>query len=57
MTHDELASKIKLMKSRILAQQAKAQTKNEEDFADLLVSGLDVLGELFLDIKRIADKT
>ena len=54
MTKEELQSKINQMKNKILAEQAK--NKGEEQLQELFMSGLDILGELFLDIKRIADK-
>ena len=54
MTQDELRATINLMKFRISRETAKTGT--EEKFQELIVSGLDVLGEFFMDIKRIADK-
>jgi hypothetical protein len=54
MTKEELSSKIDLMKNKILAEQAK--NKGEEQFQELFLAGLDIIGELFIDIKRIADK-
>jgi hypothetical protein len=54
MTHDELEIKIAQMKDKIRREQAK--NKDEEHFQELFLYGLDILGELFLDIKRIADK-
>lgn len=53
MTQKELSAKLDLMKNKILAEKAK--NKTEEQFQELFVDGLDILGELFLDIKRIAD--
>ncbi len=55
MTHDQLSIKIAQMKDKIRAEQAK--NKGEEQFQELFLAGLDILGELFLDIKRIADKS
>ncbi len=54
MTHEELQRKLDQMKSQIRAEQVK--NKGEEQFQELFLSGLDILGELFLDIKRIAEK-
>lgn len=54
MTHEELRQKIVLLKNQVRAEAAK--NKNEEQFQEFFLSGLDIIGELFLDIKRIADK-
>ncbi len=53
MTEDELRSKINLLKGRIKGEIAK--NKSEEQFQELFLLGADIIGELFIDIKRIAD--
>lgn len=55
MTQAELQVRISSMKAKILAEQA--QNKDQEQFQEMMVAGLDILGELFLDIKRIAEKS
>lgn len=55
MTQAELQVKINGTKAKIIAETAK--NKSEEQFQELFLAGLDILGELFLDIKRIADKS
>jgi hypothetical protein len=55
MTQAELQVRINGMKAKIIAEQAK--NKSEEQFQEIFLAGLDIIGELFLDIKRIADKS
>ena len=53
MTEDQLQLKIDQMKDRI--RREIAQNKSEEQFQELFLMGADIIGELFMDIKRIAD--
>ncbi len=53
MTQQELQAKINAIKGAIRAETAK--NKTEEQFQELFLLGADILGELFMDIKRIAD--
>jgi len=53
MTQAQLQAKITAMKTKITCEVAKS--KAEEDFQEVMIAGLDILGELFMDIKRIAD--
>lgn len=54
MTEAELQNKIDRLKDRIRLEAAK--NKSEEQFQELFLMGADILGELFMDIKRIASK-
>lgn len=53
VTQAELQVKINNMKAKIIAESAK--NKGEEQFQELLLAGLDIVGELFMDIKRISE--
>lgn len=55
MTQEQLESALKRMASSIRNAEANARTKTEEEFAELLLLGLDLLGSYLVDIKRIAD--
>lgn len=33
------------------------QNRDQEQFQEMMVAGLDIVGELFMDIKRIAEKS
>jgi hypothetical protein len=53
MKQAELQAKITAMKEIVLAEKAKS--KDDEKFQTMFAAGIDILGELFMDIKRIAD--
>lgn len=54
MTEAELQNKIDRFKDRVRFEVA--QTRNEEQFQEFFLSGLDILGELLMDIKRATNK-
>lgn len=55
MTEDKMRAKINVLANRLLKDRDKARTKTGEEFAELMLLGLELLGEVFIDIKRIAD--
>lgn len=55
MTQSELQQRINVIKAAIREDMAKAPNRTEERVAELFLSGCDLLGDLLLDIKRIAD--
>jgi len=55
MTEQEMRTKIAAVVNHLTAERDKAQTKVDEQFAEVLIAGVQLLGELFIDVKRIAD--
>jgi len=55
MNEQEMRAKIATIVNRLTAERDKAQTKVDEQFAEAIIAGVQLLGELFIDIKRIAD--
>lgn len=54
MTEQEFREKIGRIKSMIATEAAR--NKSEEQFQELMVLGLDILGEFLIDVKRIANR-
>lgn len=55
MNQQQFKNQITAAKELIANQIPKAETQADAQLASLMVLGLEIVGELFLDIKRIAD--
>jgi hypothetical protein len=55
VNQQQFKNQITAAKELITNQIPKAETPQDAQLAALLVFGLEIVGELFLDIKRIAD--
>jgi hypothetical protein len=47
---------IAIIQNRFLHERNNAKTKTDEEFAQLIITGIGLIGEIALDIKRIADQ-
>lgn len=55
MTEHEMQSRIGALVHVLKSERVNAKTKNDEKFIELGIIGIELVGELLLDIKRIAD--
>lgn len=56
MTRGEMRQAIAIIQNRFLHERNNAKTKTDEEFAQLIITGIGLIGEIALDIKRIADQ-
>jgi hypothetical protein len=55
MNQSEIRQRVATLTSRIRRDVANAGTKTDEEYGEMIIAGMELLGELLIDIKRMAD--